>query len=92
MLAERFLAWRVLADNLAHRVIATCPPRGAALNHQTPHAIGPDPHLERVLLHLDPLDQELDDPRLLGWKSSYHSLGMLASAGVGKKGCDGIEQ
>jgi hypothetical protein len=29
-------------------------------------ALGPDPHLERILLHVDPLDEELDDSRLLG--------------------------
>lgn len=28
--------------------------------------LGPDAHLERVLLNIDPLDEELDDPRLLG--------------------------
>ena len=35
----------------------------AGPNHR---ALGPDPHLERILLHVDPLDEELDDPRLLG--------------------------
>jgi hypothetical protein len=28
--------------------------------------LSPDPHLQRVLLHVDPLDQEMHDPRLLG--------------------------
>ena len=28
--------------------------------------VGPDPHLERVLLDVNPLDQQLDDPLLLG--------------------------
>ena len=36
------------------------------LPDQAREALGPDPHLERVLLHVDPLDQQLDDPRLLG--------------------------
>ena len=33
---------------------------------QACQALGPDPYLECVLLHVDPLDQELHDPRLLG--------------------------
>jgi hypothetical protein len=28
-------------------------------------SLGPDPYLERVFVHIDPLNQELDDPRLL---------------------------
>jgi hypothetical protein len=32
-------------------------------NHRAP---SPDPHLQRLLLDVDPLHQELDDPRLLG--------------------------
>jgi hypothetical protein len=35
------------------------------LPDKTDQPIGPDPHLERVLLHLDPLDELLDDPLLL---------------------------
>jgi class 3 adenylate cyclase len=27
---------------------------------------GPDPHLRRIRQHVDPLDEQLDDPRLLG--------------------------
>jgi hypothetical protein len=33
---------------------------------QARESLGPDPHLECVLLHGEPLDEELDDPRLLG--------------------------
>jgi hypothetical protein len=33
---------------------------------QAREPLRPDPHLERVVLHFDPLDEELDDPRLLG--------------------------
>ena len=29
-------------------------------------SLGPDPHLDRVLIHIDPLDQELHDAGLLG--------------------------
>jgi hypothetical protein len=36
------------------------------LADQARKALGPDVHLKRILLHVDPLDQELDDPRLLG--------------------------
>jgi hypothetical protein len=28
--------------------------------------LGPDAHLRRILLHVDPFDEELDDSRLLG--------------------------
>jgi hypothetical protein len=42
--------------------------------------LGPDPHLERVLLHIDPLDEELDDPRLLGGRSLSGHSGGLAKA------------
>jgi hypothetical protein len=31
-------------------------------------SLGPEPHLECVLLHGDPLDEQLDDPCLLGWE------------------------
>jgi hypothetical protein len=36
------------------------------LAHEARQSLGPDPHLKRVLLHVDPLNEELDDPRLLG--------------------------
>jgi hypothetical protein len=36
------------------------------LGDQADQAFGPDPHLQRVLLDVDPFDQELDDARLLG--------------------------
>jgi hypothetical protein len=36
------------------------------LADQARAALGPDPHLKRLLLHLDPLDKELSDPRLHG--------------------------
>jgi hypothetical protein len=29
-------------------------------------ALSPDPHLQRALLHVDPLDEQLHDPSLLG--------------------------
>jgi hypothetical protein len=32
--------------------------------------LGPDPHLEGILLHVDPLDEQLDDAGLLGWEMS----------------------
>ena len=36
------------------------------LADQARQPLGPDPHLQRVLLHVDPLDEQLDDARLLG--------------------------
>jgi hypothetical protein len=38
----------------------------AQFGNEARQSLGPDPHPERVLLHVDPLDQELDDPGLLG--------------------------
>jgi hypothetical protein len=42
-------------------------------------ALGPDPHFVRVLLHVDPLDEELEDPRLLGGNSPLQTLANSAS-------------
>jgi hypothetical protein len=36
------------------------------LTDQARKTLGPDPHLDRVLLDIHPLDEELDDARLLG--------------------------
>ena len=36
--------------------------------HQARKPLGPDPHLKRVLLHVDPLDEQLDAPSLLTWE------------------------
>jgi hypothetical protein len=36
------------------------------LPNQARQPLSPDPHLERFPLDIHPLDQELDDPRLLG--------------------------
>jgi hypothetical protein len=33
---------------------------------QARQSLGPDPHLERLLLNIHPLDEQLDDARLLG--------------------------
>jgi hypothetical protein len=41
-------------------------PRPVATPDKAHQAVGPDPNLKRILLHVDPLDEELDDPRLLG--------------------------
>jgi hypothetical protein len=38
------------------------------LTDQGREALGPDPHLECVLLHVDPPNEQRDDPRLLGRK------------------------
>jgi hypothetical protein len=40
-------------------------------------AIGPDPHLERVLLHVDSLHEELDDPGLFGWEQLVPDRGKV---------------
>jgi hypothetical protein len=48
---------------------ASCRPPLALLpqlRDEAGQTLSPDPHLQRVLLHFDPLDEELDDPRLLG--------------------------
>jgi hypothetical protein len=60
------------------------------LPDQARQPLGPDPHLERVLLHVDPLEEELDGPRLLGGPRLSRRavvlfgcrLGLLASAVV----------
>jgi hypothetical protein len=36
------------------------------LSHEAREPLGPDPHLECVFLDIHPLDEQLDDPRLLG--------------------------
>jgi hypothetical protein len=38
----------------------------AQLADQAREFLGPDPHLDGFLLHVDPLDEEPDDARLLG--------------------------
>jgi hypothetical protein len=42
-------------------------PLSAGVLQRGSQALGSDPHLECVLLHVDPLNEQLDDPRLLGW-------------------------
>jgi hypothetical protein len=36
------------------------------LADQARQTLDPDPHLERILLHIHPLDEQLNDPCLLG--------------------------
>jgi hypothetical protein len=43
----------------------------------------PDPHLESILLHVDALDQELHDPRLLGGQQLVPDGGE-----IGEQACD----
>ena len=38
----------------------------ARLTDQAHKPLSPDPHLQRVLLHVHPLDEQLDNARLLG--------------------------
>jgi hypothetical protein len=47
------------------------------------HSIGPDPHLESSRLDIDPLDEQLDDPRLLGGEELVPDRGE-----VGEQDCD----
>jgi hypothetical protein len=42
--------------------------RPAAAHLPGSPALSPDPHLERIPAHVDPLDQELDYARLFGRK------------------------
>ena len=53
------------------------------LSDQACQALRPDPHLERVLMHLDPLDEELNDPRLFGGEQLAPDRGE-----VGEQKCD----
>jgi hypothetical protein len=48
--------------------------------------LGTDPHLQRVLLHIDLLDQELDDPRLLAsTEGRMRSCGAVPAAANGSR-------
>jgi hypothetical protein len=58
---------------------SSLPPKLADKAHEP---FGPDPHLQRIRLHIDTLDQELEDPRLLGGNSSLQSLAKSASRTV----------
>jgi hypothetical protein len=49
------------------------------LANQAREILGPDAHLERVLLHVDPLDEELNDARLLGREQLVPDLAKSAS-------------
>ena len=57
----------------------------AQLTGQAGEPLGPDPHLERVLPHVDPFHEQLDDPRLVGGRRRlrHRTMGFTAcSAGV----------
>jgi hypothetical protein len=49
------------------------------LGDQADRPFGPDPHLQHVLVYVNTLDQELDDPGLLGRKSSFQTVAKSAS-------------
>jgi hypothetical protein len=49
----------------------------AQFGNEARQSLGPDPHLERVLLHVDPLDEQLHDPSLLGGEQLVPDCGEL---------------
>jgi hypothetical protein len=49
--------------------------RAAAAHRPASRAPRPDPHLERVFIHVEPLDEQLHDPRLLGGEQLVSSHG-----------------
>jgi hypothetical protein len=52
----------------------------AQFTNQVRQPLGPDPHLQRILLDLDPLHQELDDACLLGGEQLAPNRGEVGAS------------
>jgi hypothetical protein len=47
----------------------------AQFGNEGRQSLGPDPQLQRVYIHVEPLDEQLHDPRLLGGEQLVSSHG-----------------